>query len=77
MKKQKKEEIKKEEEGTPWSESDSDTKTNNKKEIVDHLISVIVQTYAEMGLDKNITRNGFVLSLKTSLNEFLENELNN
>ena len=71
------EETKKEEEGTPGSESDSDTKTNNKKEIVDHLISVIVQTYAEMGLDKNITRNGFILTLKTSLNEFLENELNN
>lgn len=63
-------------EGGPGSDSE-DVKTRTKKELVDELLSIIVQSYAELGIDKTISRQGFVLSLKTSVIEILENELNN
>ncbi len=66
-----------ESEGVQPGDSDSEKASLTKKEVVDVLISSIVQAYAEMGLDKSVTKTGFALSLKTTLNDFLENELNN
>jgi len=67
----------KEEEGHQENDSDIELKTNIKKYVVDQLISNIVQSYAELGLDNAITKQGFVLNLKVTLNDILENELNN
>lgn len=64
-------------EGVQPGDSDSEKRSSTKKEIVDTLISNIVQAYAEMGLDNNISRDGFILSVKTIATDFLENELNN
>lgn len=69
-------EIKHEPEGNPSNDSESEKESYNKKEIVDELLSRIVQAYAEMGLDESVSKAGFISLVKTTIDELLENELN-